>query len=157
MVLAAIKPAGAQTDDSEAVRLARAILEATHTANIGEQVLGQVTKLVENSLAQANPGRQKDIDAVVTESLVPEFRKSFPALNDKTAQIYAGIFSVEDLKQLLTFYQSPLGRKLLQNQPEITRQQIALGQKFTQDVMSRINDKLMQSIQAHGLQRPSTN
>jgi hypothetical protein len=144
-------------DDSESVRLAKAVLQATHSASLGDQVLAQVTKMVQNGLAETNPGRQKDIDAVIHEALAPEFEKASPALYDKTAQIYASIFTIDELKQLLAFYQTPLGRKLLQSQPEITNGEIKLSQDFTKTVMARVNDRLVYAIQSHGLQAPAGN
>jgi hypothetical protein len=144
-------------DDSESMRLAKAILQATHSAQLGDQVLAQVTKLVQNGLAETNPGRQKDIDAVIHEALEPEFQKAAPELYDKTARIYAGIFTLDELKQLLAFYQTPLGRKLLQTQPEITSDEIKLSQDFTRTVMTRVNDRLVYAIQSHGLHKPAGN
>jgi len=59
--------------------------------------------------------------------------------------IYDKHFSHEDVKELIKFYQSPIGQKLVREQPGIVTESMAAGQKWGQhiaaDVLKRLREK----------------
>ena len=78
-------------------------------------VPGLVEK-TKNVLLQANLNYQKDLNEVaviVAQKLAGREKE----IGDGMAQIYANEFSEQELKDLVTFYKSPLGQKLLTAEP----------------------------------------
>lgn len=73
-----------------------------------------------------------------TPQLPPQFWTSFearidqeaPRLADSIAVVYARHFTLAELKALVTFYQSPLGRKLRELQPTLVTESAAIGQRW---------------------------
>jgi hypothetical protein len=62
--------------------------------------------------------------------------------------IYDQRFSPEELRDLLAFYQSPLGLRLLEVQPDLTRDAMLAGQQWGM----RLGAKIGQELAAEGIQ-----
>jgi hypothetical protein len=148
-----IVPARAE-QNAEALKIARQIMDAAHVSTFGDQMMTTMMKVLTNSLAASNPGKAKEIDEILNQIVVPEFRKSLPDLMEQSAQTYADNFSVDELKQLLAFYNSDIGKKLIERQPAMLRQQLLIGQLFSQSIMGRVRDKIVKALQEKGLQKP---
>ena len=70
-----------------------------------------------NVLLQNNLNYQKDLDEVaviVAQKLAGREKE----IGDGMANVYANEFSEQELKDLVTFYKSPLGQKLLAAEPK---------------------------------------
>ena len=153
VVLSFGAPAKAE-QNAEAMKLAHEIMDITHASALGDQMMTAMMKVLTNSMVASNPGKAKEIDEIINQIVVPEFRKSLPDLMDQSAQTYADNFSVDELKQLLAFYQSDIGKKLIERQPAMLRQQSLIGQVFAQTLMGRVRDKIVKALQEKGLQKP---
>jgi hypothetical protein len=153
VVLSFAAPAKAE-QNAEALKFAHEIMDITHASALGDQMMTAMMKVLTNSMVASNPGKAKEIDEIINEIVVPEFRKSLPDLMDQSAQTYADNFSVDELKQLLAFYQSDIGKKLIERQPAMLRQQSLIGQVFAQTLMGRVRDKIVKALQEKGLQKP---
>lgn len=57
----------------------------------------------------------------------------------KVADIYADIFAADELQELLDFYRTPLGQKMLARMPEMMERSMALAQNQMQELTPRIS------------------
>ena len=67
---------------------------------------------------------------------------SWESLEDDIAKIYAEAFTAPEIKELTTFYESPVGNKAALLLPELTRQGAALGQKRVQEHMPELHEMI---------------
>jgi hypothetical protein len=141
--------------DPEALALSREILAATHANALGDQMLTQLVKAFSDGLNRVNPGKAHEVEDLLNQVFVPEFRKSIPDLMDQSAHIYALNFSVTELKQILEFYHSEIGAKMVDRMPEILREQGELSRAFMQSIMPGIEAKMREALQAKGLRSPN--
>src|SRR3954469_10474929 len=87
--------------------------------NANAMYAGAVPNIVDqtkNALLQSNLNYQKDLNEVaviVAKNLAGREQE----IGDGMAKIYANEFSEQELKDLVTFYKSPLGAKLLAVEP----------------------------------------
>lgn len=59
-------------------------------------------------------------------AFIVEFDQSLPALYDKMADVYMEVYTKEDIKAMLAFYDSPLGKKMSERSADIfTKSQVA--------------------------------
>ncbi|MDE2304430.1 MAG: DUF2059 domain-containing protein [Gammaproteobacteria bacterium] len=58
---------------------------------------------------------------------------SWEALRPQLVQMYAKTFTKAELADLIRFYASPAGRKLVEVSPQLTRQSMAIGQGLARD------------------------
>jgi hypothetical protein len=105
--------------DARAVA-ARKLIQATGAGRMG----AQAAETVLNSMKQLYPA--------VPEEFWSEIRVEIRAeeLADLAVPIYVKYLSLEDMQQLLTFYESPVGQKLLQVQPAILQESMSIGQQM---------------------------
>jgi hypothetical protein len=134
----------------ETITLAKSLLEATRAAQNGDQMTARTMEMFSAALNEANPGRGPEIADLLNQVVAPELRAALPAMDDAMARAFAQNFSADELKQLVAFYRSDIGRKFVSRQPEIYRAQGEAGQAL----MARIGQKVIEAAEAHGLRRP---
>ena len=148
-------PAGAQQPPADAKPLKPASPPALAAAreilvmkNVGAMYANAVPSLVEqtkNGLIQSNLNYQKELGEVATivaKSLAGREKE----IGDGMAQIYANEFTEQELKDLVTFYKSPLGAKLLATEPRAIQFSMSYmnqwGQQFAATVDQAFRDEM---------------
>ena len=71
--------------------------------------------------------------------------KSMDSLIDLTIPIYAKHLSHEDIKGLIQFYQTPLGKRFITNMPLMTQESMQAGQQWGQNLAMKIMQALKQN------------
>ena len=84
------------------------------------------------SLLPAMLGPLKKACPKVPEEVWDEFFRGVTAegLVNRMVPVYRKYYTEDDVKQLIRFYQSPVGRKMIQVQPELARDSLATGQQW---------------------------
>lgn len=59
-------------------------------------------------------------------------------MRDQQIALYARHFSHDDIKGLLAFYQSDVGKKAIEVMPTLSREGAAIGERWARTNMSRI-------------------
>ena len=82
-------------------------------------------------------------------SMLEFFRKymSYESLKKETADIYLKYFTIQDIRQLMEFYQTPLGKKFIKTQVDLTSECAQLGMKRVQEHHKELQEMLMESMQ----------
>ncbi len=153
-LLVATSVAPSRAADTQALQLAHQILEATHSSAMADQMLSQMMDGMAGSLNQANPGRQAEVQAVLNDVVATEFRRATPDLIEQNAQAYADTFSLDELKQIVAFYQTPLGHTMADKQPALTRAQADVDNNFGRTFFERVGPRLDQALAARRLISP---
>jgi len=117
--------------------------------------------VVENSTAQygdwleaANPGRRGAIDRFVKDVLIPRIKERLPNYYQQTARIYAKHLAPDDIDQLIAFYQSPLGRKLVAARKEAIPELTAARHAWWSQTQRDLLHELAPEFQKRGLTIP---
>jgi hypothetical protein len=136
----------AQTQPSpNAILLAKQIIQLKGINGIIDPIARGVVEKVKSTIMQTNFMYQKDINEI-TVQLHKEFDGRSSELVDHTAELYASRFSEAELKQILTFYQSPLGQKMIVEEPKVLDEglQEANGwaDNLSIDIMARLRDEM---------------
>jgi len=71
---------------------------------------------------------------------------SWDLLKDQIAVMYAKEFTEADLKGLIAFYNTPLGKKLNQKQPVIMQKSALLGQQAVQSHQSELQQMMQEAF-----------
>ena len=71
-----------------------------------------------------------------TEVFNPEVDK----LIEQIIPLYKKHFTHEDIKALISFYESPIGKKLVSKTPQLTQESMKMGQSWGIGLMSKFND-----------------
>jgi hypothetical protein len=87
---------------------------------------------------QQDPSLGKDLNEVAAKlrtDLTPRLSELF----DEVAKFYATDFTEQELKDILVFYQSPTGKKLLDRQSQI----VDHSMKFAQEWANKLSDEVI--------------
>ena len=94
---------------------------------------------------QTNPALGKELNDVAAQ-LRTEYAPRASQLVDQVAQLYARTFTEQELKDALTFYKSPLGRKIVNEEPKVLddgfRRIQQWANKFSEEVMSKMRAEM---------------
>ena len=128
-----------------AIAAAKEILTMKNASAMYAQAVPSVVEQTKTSLLQSNLNYQKDLNEVaviVAQSLAGREKE----IGEGMAKVYADAFTEQELKDLVTFYKSPLGQKLLSAEPEAIQGSIAYmrqwGQTFSQVVAAQFRAEM---------------
>jgi hypothetical protein len=95
----------------EQLALARKYVELTDRSGIYEVALVQTAVQTMAQIVQQNPELVQATDEAISKTL-EEYKGRKGDLLDQFARIYALQFTMDELQQIVTFYESPVGIKL---------------------------------------------
>jgi hypothetical protein len=128
-----------------AIAAAKEILLLKNAAAVYNGAVIATIQNVKNSLTQSNLNLQKDIDEVSLK-LARDLNGRESEIGEGMASIYATNFSEQELKDLLAFYKSPLGKKSLEQEPKSIEASLNYmrnwGEDFAQEVNERFRDEM---------------
>jgi hypothetical protein len=134
------QPQGAGQPSAAAQRLAQEILVLKHSDELFEPMVPGVIERVKLMHLQTNPGLKKDLDEVA-EQLRKAFEPRSDELMVEVAWLYAARFTEPELKQILAFYQSPIGKKVIEQEPLVLDEAMTglkgWQEKFADEVLAR--------------------
>ncbi|HHY51331.1 MAG TPA: DUF2059 domain-containing protein [Alphaproteobacteria bacterium] len=111
--LSIVGPAVAQQTElaPEHLALARKYVDLTDKSSIYEVALVETAVETMKTIVAQNPEIVQPVDDAITKTL--EFYKGKKGdLLDQFARVYALNFTVDELKEIVAFYESPVGNKL---------------------------------------------
>ena len=88
-------------------------------------------------------GLHTDVPAEAWAELEKEFLKeSITDLTKLLTPIYKKHFTHEDVKSMIAFFETPVGRKLAEKTPIISQESMAVGQQWGMQIGTRVGEKL---------------
>lgn len=95
----------------EHLAIARKYVDLTDRVSIYEVTLVETAVHTMRTLLSQNPNMYEPVDAAITKTL-DAYRGRKSELMDQFARLYALTFTIEELEQIVAFYESPVGIKL---------------------------------------------
>jgi hypothetical protein len=137
-LIAVTGPARAEQKSAEpspaAVKLAREIIELKDANVLFGPMVPGVIERVKSMFLQTSPTLGKDLEAVAATLRKTYASRTNDLLND-VAWVYASRFTEAELKEIVTFYRSPTGKKVIQWEPQVFEDAMS-GLKAWQDTFS---------------------
>jgi hypothetical protein len=147
------RPASAQAPGVQpspnAVLLAKQIIQLKGVDAMFAPLVHGVIVKVRDQFIQSNFMWAKDLSEIAN-NLEKEYGPRGSEVIDATARIYASHFTEAELKGLLAFYQSPLGRKSIAEEPKITDESMANAGHWGDDLSVEIIDKMRAEMKKRG-------
>jgi hypothetical protein len=82
------------------------------------------------------------VPAEVWDDMEKDMIKEMDDLYEKVAVIYDKHFTEDDLKAIIAFYESPIGKKMVKETPEIIRESMDVGRIWGEEIGRKIGEKL---------------
>jgi uncharacterized protein len=144
-LVAVSMPAHAQRPSANAISLARQIIDLKGSGSLLDPMVPGVIERVKYMLMQTNPMLQKALDEVAL-ALRKQYASRTKGLLDNLAKLYASRFTEAELRQILAFYKSPAGKKVIVEEPQIfdenLRQLKDWQDKFADEILARFRAEM---------------
>lgn len=141
LVLAATS--GAQAEEAEdRLDLARETMVLTGAEGMASQMLDLMMPTMGPAIRQQYPDASDAQVAAALALIAEAFREASPEMVDGAAQIYAEMFTAQELEAINAFYRTPAGAKLVELMPELTQRSNLVGQRAATRVMVTINPQI---------------
>jgi uncharacterized protein len=117
---------------------AHKLIVVTGTTNLFNPLVAGVIEQAKLLFLQQDPSLAQDLNEVALK-LRTDLAPRLAELSDEVAKFYAADFSEQELKDILAFYQTPAGKKLLERQPQI----VDHSMKFAQEWANKLSDEVI--------------
>jgi uncharacterized protein len=146
-------PAGAQTAEKPAspgaIAAAKEILTMKNASAMYAAAVPNIVQQTKDQLLQSNLNYQKDLNEVaviVAQKLAGREKE----IGEGMAQVYAGQFTEQELKDLVAFYKSPLGQKLLTTEPKAIQMSMGYMNQWAQQFSEIVNGEFRSEMRKRG-------
>jgi len=134
-----------QQPSASAIAAAKEVITAKGAATLYSPLVSGVIEKTKSVFLQINPMLGKDLNEVAAKLHAEYASRSAEIVND-VAKLYASRFTEQELKDILAFYKSPLGRKLIVEEPAILDQSMKNAQvwaeNFSQEVIAKMRTEM---------------
>ncbi len=134
-----------------AVQMAKEIVTVTGATALFNPLIPGVVGQAKNLFLQQDPGLGKDLNEIAAE-MRTDLAPRFSELTDEMAKLYATHFSEAELKQLLAFYRSPIGMKLITEQPKVGEESLQFAQDWANKLSDQVTLKMRDELKKRGHQ-----
>jgi hypothetical protein len=144
-LVAVAAPAHAQQPSANAISLAKQIMAAKGATSLYEPVIPNVIERTKGTFMQMNPMVGRDLNEVAAKLRTELTPRTVELLNE-AARLYATRFTEQELKDALAFYKSPLGKKIITEEPMVLDQSMRNAEtwagKFAEEVMVKFRAEM---------------
>ena len=138
-------PAAAQQPTPSAIVTAKELLVVKGATGMFDAVIPGMVESTKNAFLPTNPGLYKEINQAAAK-VQTEFAPRRSEVIDDIARLYAQHFTEAELKEMIAFYKTPTGRKLVADEPAIIQQGLARAdvwsRKVAEEVMSQFRAEM---------------
>ena len=133
----------AQQPSAAAIALGRELVELKGGGAMFDPIVINLVEQTKGNLVQTNPQLSKDLNDVGAQ-LRNEFTPRRAEVINEAGRFYATAFSEAELKDLIAFYKSPLGKKMQEREPVVLDQTF----NFVQQWAPRVGEEVMNRFRA---------
>jgi hypothetical protein len=151
VVVAVAGPVRAQNQNPSPASLliAKQIVELKGVRNMFDPMVRGVVEKAKAMFMQTNFNLAKDLNDVAA-ILHKDYDSRSAEVIDQTARIYASHFTELELKELLKFYQSPVGKKMITEEPKALDQSMVEAAKYADDLSGQIIERFRTEMKKRG-------
>jgi uncharacterized protein len=133
------------------VAAAKEILTMKNAGAMFANAVPNIVEQTKNALIQNNLNYQKDLNevAIVVAKTLSGREKE---IADGMAQVYANEFTEQELKDLVAFYKSTLGQKLLATEPKAIQMSMGYMNQWAQAFADQVSGEFRAEMRKRGKQ-----
>ncbi|MGE0628853.1 MAG: DUF2059 domain-containing protein [Hyphomicrobiaceae bacterium] len=136
--------------DAERLALAKEFLSVTSKAQRFDQIVPLLTNQLAMAFKRRNPGKSAEIDDVM-QRLSKRFVERQSEMVDLIAPIYAERFSAAEMKEIIAFYRTPVGKRILEEMPHLMQRAVQIGINWGQRIGREVEAEARRQLQDKGI------
>ncbi|TCG08834.1 hypothetical protein BZM27_09290 [Paraburkholderia steynii] len=130
------------------------LLQVTRSANVVVQISSALAKPVFANLKAARPDipdRAYTVAENEIKVILSEHISTSGGLLDQIVPVYDKYYTHQEIRELLAFYQSPIGKKVILAMPSMLNESMMAGQRWAEALGPEIRARLSDSLKREGL------
>ncbi|MCB1414179.1 MAG: DUF2059 domain-containing protein [Xanthobacteraceae bacterium] len=139
-----IKPAS-----PAAIAAAKELLALKKAQVMYASAVPNIVQRTKDSLLRNNLNYQKDLNDVAVV-VVKNLAGKESVIGEQMAKIYASVFTEQELKDLIVFYKSPLGQKLLAEEPKTVAASVSYMSQWAQQFSQQVEEQFRAEMKKRG-------
>lgn len=141
--------APAKPPSAAAIGYAKEILTMKNASAMFANAVPNIVQRTKDSILQNNLNYQKDLNEV-SVVVAKQMAGKEKEIGEQMAKIYATDFTEQELKDLVTFYKSPLGQKLLSQEPKSIQNSMSFMNQWAQTFSEEANGAFRAEMRKRG-------
>lgn len=124
-------------------------MELTRVADITRQMGDMMAQVLVQNIVVDTPE-----DVARCRIIVAEVIKEFSVdekLIDNITDIYARHFTHDDVRGMIAFYETPVGKKVVGVMPNLTQEGMQAGQRLQAELMPGVEERVTARLKAEGI------
>lgn len=142
-------PAHAQQPAPATVAAAKELLQTRGSLTMFEPIVPGVIEQAKNVLLQANLNLSKELNDTAAQ-LRKDLAPKTDELKEEVAKVFAERFTEQEIKDLTTFFKSPLGKKLLVEEPNFVERSLGKAQDWANALSEQVLVKFREEMKKKG-------
>ena len=142
--------ANAQTRPTPAaLLLAKELIDLKGATKAFDPLVIGVIEYHKNLFMQTNPNLGRDLNQI-TQQLVTELAPRRAEMQQELARVYAQYFTEQELRDALAFYKSPLGKKLISEEPKALEDSMKSADEWSRKFAEEVAGKFRAEMRKRG-------
>ena len=126
------------------------LLKMTGAEALGLQMAAAISNQMIDSLRKQNPDIPQKAMAAIKDEMNKALAEDMPKLMAEIVPVYAKHFTHEDIKGLIAFYGTPLGKKSVREMPAVMNESMQVGQAWGHGIAPKLGPRLESRLKREG-------
>ena len=148
-LVAASPAAHAQQPSAASMLVAKQLIQVTGATGLFNPLIAGVVEQAKLLYLQQDPALAKDLNEIAAK-MRKDLQPRFAEVTNEIARLYATHFTEQELKAILAFYRSPVGKKMLAQQPVVVNSSMKFAQDWANKLSEQVTSKMRDELKKKG-------
>jgi len=130
------------------------LMEITGSKNMGPQFGRAIDQNIAKALKKNNPDIPEKAFQILSEEVDKAMADNMDNLMSQIVTIYNNHFTKAEIDELLAFYATPIGKKMISVLPQILKESLTVGQTWGQTLAPKLLENLKKRFKEEGIPLP---
>jgi hypothetical protein len=140
--------------DPKTLAAANELVSMIDMDTIFKSMFSIMNKTIMPFILRDNPNQSAQTQKIVTDTVTKVFAAHSEELARNKAAVYATVFSYDELEQLIAFYKSPVGQKVLKTLPQVMEQSMVMDKNIIIQIMQETQKNVAAALRQNGMKVP---
>jgi hypothetical protein len=130
------------------------LMTATGADKLGIQMAEAMFQQIDQAVRSSSPNVSDRVLELIRKEMLTLMRERIGGLLDQIVPIYAKYLSHQEIKEIQSFFQSAIGRKMIEVQPQIARESVAAGAAWGGSLEREFDQRIRTILKREGIDLP---
>lgn len=127
------------------------LLAETGALEVSQQMAGMASVHLAQTLKKMRPDIPEEVIEMLPEEVEAVFAANLESFKDAMIPLYHKHFTASEISELIGFYETSLGKKLIQVMPALARDSMEIGQRWGQSLGPQIDARIRARFKKEGV------